>query len=268
MTTPKKADLISSGTAREIEPLRAELHSLTTDELRDRLASQLQLTADHMLRTAMIVRELEERGEDLSDLKLGLLPYLRRIAHGQVVPELVVRYAGFPALIQRLANFPLPEQRRIAAGEPIELLVFRGDETDTRMVDPLHLTRDQLYQVFAANHVRTAPEQAAFLEDFRRRPKVAKKPKKSRVRADAARGGIVVGRSFAPVDEVLAALADLGAADYDDDLDGEATLVVKLSEAEHRQLKVRAAKGNSSMARLVRRALAAAGLIGRPEEEV
>lgn len=260
--TTGKSELIDPNTDA-LEAKRAELHQMTTDELRDQLATQIQLTADHLLATALIIRELEERGEDLSDLKLGLLPYLRRIAHGQVVPELVVRYAGFPALINRLASFPLPEQRRIAAGEPVDLLVLRGEGSDTRRVDPLHLTRDQLYQVFATDHIRTAAEQAAMLEDLRNRPKAVKRPKRSRVRADAERGGVVVGRSFAALEDVLHALAELKDADYDADLEDDETTptVVHLTAAEKQQLKVRAAKSNSSMADLIRRAMVSHGLI-------
>lgn len=262
METGPRTELIDP-TVDAIAAQRAELQQLTTDELRDQLAAHLQLTAEHMLRTALVVRELEERGEDLTDLKLGLLPYLRRIAHGQVVPELVVRYAGFPALIQRLSSFPLPEQRKIAAGEPVELLVLRGETSDTRKVDPLHLTRDQLYQVFARDHIRTTAEQAALLEDVRAKPRAPKRPKKTRVRTDAERGGLVVGRSFVSVDEVLHALAELRYADYESDREGEeqSQTPVYLTAAEKQQLKIRAAKSNASMGDLIRRAMVAHGLI-------
>lgn len=90
--------------------------------------------------------------------------------------------------------------------------------------------------------------------------------RRERVRADRERGGIVVGRAFARLDEVLRALAELSQADYDDEAEGGGPVPVQLTAAEHRQLKIRAAQANTTMGRLVRRALAAAGLLAIPVE--
>jgi hypothetical protein len=73
-----------------------DLSVLSTVELRQELIKSLGITADNLVRLAWIVRLLEEKGEDLSDLKLGLLTHLRKIAYGQVLPELVVRFASSP----------------------------------------------------------------------------------------------------------------------------------------------------------------------------
>jgi hypothetical protein len=64
-----------------------------------------------------VVAELESRGEDLSQLKIGLLPLLRQIAAGVLLPDVVVRYAGQPAAIKQLAGMPIDEQRRYVAEE-------------------------------------------------------------------------------------------------------------------------------------------------------
>lgn len=259
MTQEDKNQLIATQTA--IEKIQQELHELSTVELRDQLAGQLQLTADHLLRLALIIRELEDRGEDLSNFRLGLMPYLRQIAYGQVAPEIVVRYAGFPSLIQRVSRFPMPDQVRIASGEPVPLVVLRGEKTDVRQVDPLHLTREQLHQVFAQDHIRSVSEQAVIAEQRLLEPPKPVRTKRSRVKADPERSGIRIGRAFGALEEVLAALAQLSEADYDETSEGEATLVIKLSAAQHQQLKVRAARSSASMNDLARRALAAAGLL-------
>jgi hypothetical protein len=97
--------------------LTAQLRELSTEQLRQELIDRLGLTAESLLRTACLVAILEERGEDLSGLKIGLLDHLRKIAQGQLLPEIVVRFAGDGRLIRRIAELPIPDQQRILAGE-------------------------------------------------------------------------------------------------------------------------------------------------------
>jgi hypothetical protein len=48
---------------------------------------------------------------------MGLLPILRQIAAGTLLPEVVVLYAGQPAALKKIAAMPIPEQQRVAARE-------------------------------------------------------------------------------------------------------------------------------------------------------
>ena len=76
------------------------------------------------------------------------------------------------------------------------------------------------------------------------------------------KNGVRVGRVLVPVADVVAALADLHSpAAEADPADADSSLVVKLTDEEHRRLRVRAAEGDTSMAALVRNAMRAAGLI-------
>lgn len=251
---------------------RDDIHSETSEALRDRLKRALTRTASDLVEMALIVRELEGRGEDLSSLRLGLVDHLRRIAAGQLLPDLVVRFSGFPALLQIASSLALPDQERLAGDKPLPLAVWREGRIEWREVDPLSLTWAQLRQVFAGTRFRSQAEQVSRLEDAATKRVARPRPARSHVRADRERGGLVCGRSFAAHDEVLAALAELAQADYDDEVEGDAPLVVKLSAAELRQIKVRAARTGTTMGRLVRRALVAAGLIGAeasaPDDEV
>lgn len=72
-------------------------------------------TAENLLRLAVVVNELESRGEDLKHLRIGLLPILRKIASGKLLAEAVVAFAGQPALLQRVAAMPLEEQKQVVA---------------------------------------------------------------------------------------------------------------------------------------------------------
>jgi hypothetical protein len=240
------------------DDLVREIESLSSEQIRSELARSLAHTAAHFLRSAMLVKVLEDRGEDLSDLRIGLLGYLRRIACGQVLPEVVVRFAEYPLLIQRVSVLPLQDQQKLAAGEPVLLSVFGPDGAITRrMVDPIRMTREQIVQVFAKDRIRSEGEQALLLEDRRLRP-APKAKSLGRVRADRERGGLVLGRTFVETAEVVCALAEL--AGEDDDAPRDKSLLVKLSEAEHAALW-KTAGPTKSMSELARNAMRAAGLI-------
>lgn len=239
----------------------AELNTLSSEELRRQLTVSLNVTAQQLLRMAAIVRILEERGDDLSDIRGALPGYLRRIAYGQMLAEVVVRFADSQQLVKRISQLPIPDQRRLAAGEPIEVAVVTDQGTERRMVDPLNLRGPLLAQVFASDHIRTLPEQVAIIEARRL---VAPKPRqpRSRVRGDRELGGIFVGRAFAKQEEVLQALAELQPEpEADDGAGGMVPITVHITAADHRHLKVRAAQAGCTLQDLYRRALAAAGLI-------
>jgi hypothetical protein len=232
---------------------------ISTDALKQELAEGLRLTAGHLRRMACIVAELETRGVDLTDLKIGLLGYLRRIAAGQVLPEVVVRFAEHPLLIQRIATLPLPDQERLANGEHVQLAVVGPDGTIAhRMADPCSLVGKQVNQVFSVGAIRTVSSQVLLLEARRAEPPKQREVRR-RVSSDRERGGITVGRAFASQADVLAALAELRGTE-EDDAEAEQTCLVKLTEKQHLRLKVRAAEGGTTMQALVRDALRMAGL--------
>lgn len=238
----------------------AKLLAMTSEQLRAELVKALQVTADSLRWTAWIVRLLEERGDDLSDLKIGILDYLRRIAYGQVTPELVVRYAQSPALLRTLAALPLPDQQKIAAGEPVRVVVRRPDgQFDHRMAEPLKLTRDQVAQVFGRGKIRDDAEQILLLEGRQEASGTPKaKARRAGVAADPGRGGLVVGRKFVDAGSVVSALAELTG-----DLDAspaDVPITVKLTEAEHTALKNAASRAGIPMTVLVRRAMLLHGL--------
>lgn len=238
--------------------------TMTTEELRDELVAALKITAESLSRLALIVQTLEERGDDLSGLRIPLLDHLRRIAHGQVLPELVVRFAGKSMLLHRVSLLPMPDQQRLANGGTVELVVRRdspdGENTsfDKRQADPQRMTPKQVCQVFANDHIRGEGEQILLLED-KRSPTKSASPR-GKVRTDKQRGGLLVGRVFVTHAEVLEGLSML--RDKSESQSGKTkTLVVTLAEEEHRQIKVRADQSGVSMTDLVRRALQVAGLI-------
>lgn len=257
-----KSSLVPTKPSSPAEQLAAEFVGMPTEELRRELAQQMKLTAGHILRLAMIVRALEERGEDLSDLKAGMLDYLRLVAHGQLLPEIVARYADMPMLISRMSAMPLPDQQRIADGEPVKLIVMdAAGQITHRLMQPEKLARDQVTQVFGRNSLHDDQEQVAIIESRRTRPpKDRRIVQVGRIKADRERNGIVVGRQFIPVGQVLEALAALRPRTVPDDGE-QRPVVAKVSREEHARIEAAAARADCSMSDIVKRALWAAGLL-------
>lgn len=90
-----------------------ELQTLPTPELKKMLAESLLLTAERLLRVAEIVAELDRRGEDFGKLRTAMIRYLRAIAAKTLLPEIVVEYAGRPAILNRLSLLPIEKQQSV-----------------------------------------------------------------------------------------------------------------------------------------------------------
>jgi hypothetical protein len=255
-------EIVPAGAGDVLRAELDELSLLSTEELKAELARAMEITVAALRRMAAIVRVLEERGEDLSDLKNGLLHYLRRIAYEQCLPETVVRFGNVPILVRNVSKLPLPDQRKLAGGEPVPLVVRGPDgRFELRQADPLGLSGAQVAQVFAPDHVRDQSEQILWLE--MRGMKPARKPRRSeRVRPSPTGDGVIVGKVHLPSALVVEALAALrGPAPGDDE---DLTQVgIRMTEAEHVALKKAAADGGTNVSLLVRRALRAYGLFGK-----
>jgi hypothetical protein len=118
---------------------------------------------------------------DLSEFDCGMMTYLRKIAYGQVLPELVELFRGKLYLLQKASSLPLPEQHRLARREPIRYVSELPDGTlSSVMRDPLKLTFDDVRQVFGKDYIRSAEEQKAYLQS-RRKPVFSESEAKSEI---------------------------------------------------------------------------------------
>lgn len=243
--------------------------ALSTEELRRELAAALTLSAQHLRYLALVWRELEARGEDLSELRQGLAAYLPLIAAGTLEAEVVVRYAGHTTLLHALTLLPVERQRALLAGEPIPIIIIDAAGRYERREMPAHaLTATQIRLALAPGRIRTGEEQQALLEQARSARATRVRRLRPTVVYDARRRELRVGRTRVTPEEILAALAEL----YDTS-EAEAilaadeprrTIPLSLSEAEHHALRVRAAHAGRSMQALVWTAVRAYGLLEAP----
>lgn len=103
------------------DAIRNEIKSLSTKEVKAELTRLLAWSADNLVRLSIVVTELEERGEDLSSIRFSLLPMLRSIADGTLLPDIVVQYSGQPAMIKSIGKLPIEKQKRIASGKELPM---------------------------------------------------------------------------------------------------------------------------------------------------
>lgn len=189
------------------------VQEMDTPMLRAELARALTVTAETLVYLAAIWRELERRGEDLSDLRAGIGQYIPLIAAGQLAAEAVVHFAGRVQLLRAVQTLPLDEQRRLADGGTVRVvtLTANGQLDETEMMVTA-LTGEQVRMVFDIGRTRPVPEQRNMLASAkivaRRRANGARNYK---VRVDIDAGRVHVGRMTVPIDEIITALREAGA---------------------------------------------------------
>jgi len=209
--------------------------------------------------------ELERRGEDLSDLRVGIARTLPLIAAGRLAAEAVVAFAGRPAHLRALEGLPLPDQRRLAAGDSIDVVMPDDERTVERM--PIAQIPAARLRLILDEKVLSPTEQRVRLGRLRR-PKAPREEQSERrynVRVDRDVGLVYVGRMAVPLADVLTALgADAGPERmiHHDLPDEYKTAHVKLLPDEHAALTEQAARCNLPAWELIRKALRAFGLLG------
>jgi hypothetical protein len=115
------------------------LTSFTDEQLIEEIGRALAITVDGLLRAAMCVKLLDERGCKDLDRVVGkpLIVWLRRIAQGTMLPELFIQMQNSKWLSQ-YATLPIEDQRRLVAGEGITATVSRpdGNGAEAKVVTP------------------------------------------------------------------------------------------------------------------------------------
>jgi hypothetical protein len=248
----------------DLIPLNA-LQAAQTADLRAELARGLTLTAEHLTRLGAIWAELERRGEDLSDLRAGLAEWLPKIAAGRLAAEAVVAFATKRLLLRAIEGVPLEQQRRLAAGEEVQVLA-PGNPEGIASVPVTRLPPAAIRLVFQDGELRTPQQQRLALRprQQRRRDDDPEDERHYRPRYDHAAGVVRVGKMAVPLAELL---AELSAAASPEGLpaiihkEEYLTVRVRLTTEEHARLLEHARQAELPEWEVCRKALRAFGLI-------
>jgi len=193
-------------TLKKIDDLKAIEESTDGKWLVEQLRRSLEISVEHIVRTAAIVRRLEELGIEVT-IKIAALPFLRKIAHGNMIPELYVALEGDNLLLEKAASLPTPDQEKISRNDPLKVMEINGE---SRLVPPLSMTRQEIHQVFANGRLRDEAEQVGYLRD-RLQKEAARSANKGEelVRVDRKRGGIIIAGAFLSASDLAHYLGEL-----------------------------------------------------------
>lgn len=183
-------------------------------QLIEQLKEALSITLAGVVTSAAIVKRCDELGIDIEarlGCRLAILPVLRQIADGQILPELYVALHTRINLFRRAAALSHKEQRLIVENEPLKVMEEGGTH---RVVAPLDLQPHEVSQVFAPGRLRNETEQVGHIKDQHR--KVALKAAATvtddaEPLIDRKRDGVWVGHKFISHRrwiEILGQLAD------------------------------------------------------------
>jgi hypothetical protein len=163
----------------------------------------------------MIWRELEQRGEDLSDLRSGLAIYLPLIASGELEAEFVIKHAGQHMLLQAASKLPISLQRQLLIDEKVEVVdLIEGGQPARRMVSLNQIKVPQINRAFREGGLRSPDEQLVLIGRQARHPSTNAPKRSVGVRVDGANKTLKIGNREAPLDTVLKILSSY----YDVDL--------------------------------------------------
>jgi hypothetical protein len=187
------------------------IKTIDTQTLRTELSKSLTITAKQLQYLAVIWRELESRGEDLSALKTGLAIYLPAIANNQLDADLVVKYAGQKMLLHAISKLPLEEQRKLAEHGEVDIVRLEEDGNKQVQKITLHsLPATEINLVFAESRLRTPDEQFLILSKTKRSVKKIRKARRLAIKDNL----IIVGNSSVEIERLLELLSKHYNADF------------------------------------------------------
>ena len=112
---------------------------------------------------------MENAGIPLPDVDPQYLNILRKIGHGQVLPELWLKYCMFTG-ISRMLCYSKTDQRRLVENESFKVVVIgEKDRFTNRKMKVDTLTKQQFNQLFGKTGINDERKQIAYLEGEKNR---------------------------------------------------------------------------------------------------
>jgi hypothetical protein len=183
-----------------------DLDGMDPERLIEAIIGGITMSVRGLVRAARAWAKASALGVDLSRFRGGTFHFLPLIAAGVVAAEAVLAFSGLKNKLRAVTALPPADQKRLAAGAPVKLVVRHGDEFTKRQLPVSALTDTQVKQVFGDRCIRTEQEQIALLESV---PIVTLPPKAvttGRVTVDRSQAVVRIGTNSAPITDVIEAL--------------------------------------------------------------
>ncbi len=186
-------------------PEALELAEVSTEALKNQLRNAIGITEQAIIRVADLWQELTRRGEDLSEFRFALAPFLLPVAQGKLLPALVVSMAAQPRALQRLAALPVQEQAQLLSGMEIE--VYKGAGQAEAKPLPA-MTFAEIVATVRDGRILTTDEQALATKRSAVRLRKGRPP---RITVRPAVGTVQIGSLNIELERLLSALRTAGA---------------------------------------------------------
>ncbi len=235
-----------------------DIKSLSNEQILAELQALIGDTLQKLQRIVPLWRELQDRGLDLSHLRKGICFYVPLIIQGKVDAAMVARLASHAGLLRQAALLPMADQRRLAAGQKVKVLLARRREAPVAVEkDPLDLSGPQVRQVFGPQGIRSIEEQRDRLEARRSSSASAS------VEFDPELRTLNVAKVQVPLTRITKAIASKSR-----DIEGppheaqvRKTVNVAIPDKLHRALRARSAELDISVDQLLVKICWAAGIV-------
>jgi hypothetical protein len=176
-----------------------DLDSLSNDQILAFITDCLNYSVKWLIEAAEGIRELEKRGFDLRQVKLAMMNRLIRIAHGQLLPEVLYRFDNRPSLLRIVERMAIPDQQRFADGEKIKFIEQApSGEWTYSMQDVANLTPLQIRQLFDGFTLRDEVQQRNYIVTEEKKRKAAIPSSVGLMRLDEDANGAWIARKFIP----------------------------------------------------------------------
>lgn len=187
-----------------------QIYAASIEDLKRELARGLEITAERLRYVAEIWQELHRRGEDLSDLRSGLMEYIPLIATRQVDPNLVIACAGHKTLLSALSRLPIEKQNEIAKSGAVEIAHLNENGEKIVVEKTLaNLRADDIYYAFGDGYLRNTSEQIKLRLKHSAKPKTPKKPRKtSNIRFNNDGATMRIGTNTVNIEQLIETLKE------------------------------------------------------------
>jgi hypothetical protein len=230
------------------------VESLETDRLVQELKNGILSTIQSFIWLSKIWAELERRGYDLEPLRKGIARTLPLIASGRLSAEAVVAFMDKPAIIHRLENMPIEQQKRIANGELVT--VYIPGESECKQVSLVNLPHSIAARVITPEgNIRTPSEQRLLANAAKEKEKKKREPT---VKVKDRR--LYMGKRSVSVDAVIAAVVDAAGGNVEviESKDRQAMVIAgKVTDEEKERIKAICKAKNITESEAVRMAVIA-----------
>jgi hypothetical protein len=189
------------------EPI--DLADAPTAALHEALRDAIGVTARAIAQVARLWVELERRGENMDGYRWTLRQFMRPVAEGRVLPEVVAQLGGEPRKLSLVAELPVADQRRLVIdAEPVEIA---GADGGTRRTSVAQMTYTEAARVIRDGAVRTPREQMMTLTKMqRRREKAPGRGRPYRIAVDIDGGVVRIGDREVDLLKLAAAMRAAG----------------------------------------------------------